>query len=274
MFDLPTEFSGSNQTPIHPSVGISLAESKPLLGEEEEWEGECGNDESSNYGSEDEDECESDASSSPASSEVPPTESEQFEASEAAGRAAARSQIPSTEGELFEAAEAAGRAAARPHDDTQWISTDVERRLSTRKRIPTGDSALQYLVIEVPGDSTHRLVREVPRDSTHQHDLEDNIWGPSDYNFLTAQMSAKRGLRQFGQRGADMLMKELQQLIDRRVMRPRDARTLSQGEKKSALKYLMFLKEKHCRTVKGWGCANGRKQQLYKSNEETSSPTV
>ena len=31
LFDLPTEFSGSNQTPIHPSVGISLAESKLLL---------------------------------------------------------------------------------------------------------------------------------------------------------------------------------------------------------------------------------------------------
>ena len=74
----------------------------------------------------------------------------------------------------------------------------------------------------------------------HQHDLEDNIWGPSDYNFLTAQMSAKRGLHQFGQRGVDALMKELQQLIDRRVMRPRDARTLSQGEKKSALMYLCF----------------------------------
>ena len=185
-----------------------------------------------------------------------------------------RSQIPSTESELFEAAEAAGRAAARSHDDTQRRSTHVERRLSTRKRIPTGNSALQYLVREVPGDSTHRLVREVPRDSTHRHDLEDNIWGPSDYNFLTEQMSAKRGLRQFGQRGADTLMKELQQLINCRVMRPRDARTLSQGEEKSALKYLMFLKEKRCRTVKGWGWADGRKQRLYKSNEETSSPTV
>ena len=87
-------------------------------------------------------------------------------------------------------------------------------------------------------------------------------------------MSAKRGLRQFGQRGADTLMKELQQLIDQRVMRPRDARTLSQGGKKSTLKYLMFLKEKHCGKVKGWGCTDGRKQRLYKSKEETSSPTV
>ena len=31
LFDLPTEFTGSNQTPILPSVGISLAESKLLL---------------------------------------------------------------------------------------------------------------------------------------------------------------------------------------------------------------------------------------------------
>ena len=69
-------------------------------------------------------------------------------------------------------------------------------------------------------------------------------------------------------------MRELQQLIDRRVMHPRDARTVSQGEKKSALKYLMFLKEKHCRKVKWRGCANGRKQRLNKSKEETSSPTV
>ena len=65
-----------------------------------------------------------------------------------------------------------------------------------------------------------------------------------DYNFLTAKMSAKRGLRQFRQKGANPLMKELQQLIDWQVMRPCDANILSWGEKKSALKYLMFLKEK------------------------------
>ena len=94
------------------------------------------------------------------------------------------------------------------------------------------------------------------------------------YGFLMEQMSAKKGLRQFGQKGADALMKELQQLIDRRVMHPRDATTLSRSEKYSTLKYLMFRKEKRCGKVKGRGCADGRKQQLYKSKEETSSPTV
>ena len=51
-----------------------------------------------------------------------------------------------------------------------------------------------------------------------------------DYNFLTTQMSAKRGLRQFGQKGANTLMKELQQLIDRWVMHPCDVNILSWGE--------------------------------------------
>ena len=36
----------------------------------------------------------------------------------------------------------------------------------------------------------------------------------------------------------------------------------------------MFLKEKRCGTIKGRGCADGRKQRLYKTKEETSSPTV
>ena len=36
----------------------------------------------------------------------------------------------------------------------------------------------------------------------------------------------------------------------------------------------MYLKQKRCGRIKGRGCADGRKQRLYKTNEETSSPTV
>ena len=36
----------------------------------------------------------------------------------------------------------------------------------------------------------------------------------------------------------------------------------------------MFLKEKRNGVIKGRGCANGRKQQLWKTKEETSSPTI
>ena len=80
-------------------------------------------------------------------------------------------------------------------------------------------------------------------------------------------MSAKKGLRQFRQKGADALMKELQQLIDQRVMHQRDATTLSRSEKYSDLKYLMFLKEKQCSKVKGRGCANVEGNNGYTSQK-------
>ena len=36
----------------------------------------------------------------------------------------------------------------------------------------------------------------------------------------------------------------------------------------------MFLKKKRCGRIKGRGCADGRKQRIYKTKEETSAPTV
>lgn len=92
--------------------------------------------------------------------------------------------------------------------------------------------------------------------------------------FLTAQMSAKAGLREFGQAGADAITKELEQLLYRKVMKGREPHTLTRDQRKAALKYLMFLKQKRCGRIKGRGCADGRKQRLYKSKEETSAPTI
>jgi hypothetical protein len=36
----------------------------------------------------------------------------------------------------------------------------------------------------------------------------------------------------------------------------------------------MYLKQKRCGKIKARGCADCRKQRLYKSKEKTSSPTV
>ncbi len=49
---------------------------------------------------------------------------------------------------------------------------------------------------------------------------------------------------------------------------------LTATERKGALRYLMFLKEKRCGTIKGRGCADGRPQRDYMTKQETSSPTV
>jgi hypothetical protein len=93
-------------------------------------------------------------------------------------------------------------------------------------------------------------------------------------SFVTAQMTAKAGLKYFGQDGANAIMVELEQLLYCKVMDGCKAGDLSKEQKKATLKYLMFLKQKRCGKIKGCGCADGRKQSLYKTKEKLSSPTV
>ena len=69
-------------------------------------------------------------------------------------------------------------------------------------------------------------------------------------------------------------MKELNQVVVMGVMSGCDAQTMSPEQKRKALRYLMFLKEKRCGRIKGRGCIDGRKQRLWKSKEDTTSPTV
>ena len=84
----------------------------------------------------------------------------------------------------------------------------------------------------------------------------------------------KKGLREFGASGMDAVMKEMKQLHDRKVMFPKNAKRLTREERLAALNYLMFLKEKRNGDIKGRGCADRRKQRIYKTKEETLSPTV
>ena len=93
-------------------------------------------------------------------------------------------------------------------------------------------------------------------------------------SFIMAQMSAKASIKQFGKEGKEAIMLELEQLLYHKVMQGHDAKTLTKQQKQAALKYLMFLKEKHCGKIKGRGCANGWKQRLYKTKDEMSSPMI
>ena len=90
----------------------------------------------------------------------------------------------------------------------------------------------------------------------------------------TGQMSMKKGLKVFGEPGYAAVKKEMQQLHNRKVMQPVNRKDLSPSQKKEALGYLMFLKKKQCGTIKGRGCADGRKQRAYITKEESTSPTI
>ncbi|KAG7366075.1 reverse transcriptase RNA-dependent DNA polymerase [Nitzschia inconspicua] len=91
---------------------------------------------------------------------------------------------------------------------------------------------------------------------------------------VTAQMTANKGVKVFGVAGEMAIEKELRQLLARDVMHGVHSKELTREQRRAALRYLMFLKEKRCGTIKGRGCADGRKQRLYKIKAETSSPAL
>jgi hypothetical protein len=87
-------------------------------------------------------------------------------------------------------------------------------------------------------------------------------------------MNVNKGLKQFGQKGAEAVIEEMRQLHYRNVIKPVYHDSLTKEERQKALRYLMFLKEKRCGKIKARGCADGRSQRLYKTKDETSAPTV
>ena len=91
---------------------------------------------------------------------------------------------------------------------------------------------------------------------------------------ILTQYPVGKGLKVFGQDGADAVKSEMMQLDMMNVMEPVHKRMLSYKERCDALPYLMFLKQKRSGKIKGRGCADGRRQRLYKTKEETSSPTA
>jgi hypothetical protein len=88
------------------------------------------------------------------------------------------------------------------------------------------------------------------------------------------QYSIKKGLKVFGEAGAEAVVSEMKQLDSMGVIEPKSAHMLTRAEKRASLEYLMFLKKKRCGRIKGRGCADGRKQRAYMTKEDTSAPTV
>jgi len=93
-------------------------------------------------------------------------------------------------------------------------------------------------------------------------------------NVMMTQMNIKQGIKALGEQGSDAMLKELNQLHERKALLPLRKEDMSYEQRKKALHYLMFLKEKHEGTIKARGCAYGRSQRDYTTKSDTSSPTV
>jgi hypothetical protein len=155
-----------------------------------------------------------------------------------------------------------------PETDDEIIVLDKEPNAK-----PTEDALNEQATIDQTKTDTygerskgHNLRPRRPRDYSHLHTTLAGI--------AMTQHSVKKGLKAFGDDGTQALLKELRQLHDRQVVKPKGPDEITRQQRHSALRCLMFLKKKRCRTIKARGCAEVRKQREYTSKEETSSPMV
>ena len=163
------------------------------------------------------------------------------------------------------------------------------RRRRARMRVPAkfrdgGEDLAPYDSSNLSADM-HMMSHDLSlTDYAHIYaSIHCGLGTPDEHNIMTSdevvttiltQFHVSKGLKVFGQEGANAVLKELKQLHDRMVMTPVSSTTISKQEKQAALQYLMFLKKKRSGKIKGRGCADGRKQRLYASKDNVSSPTV
>ena len=91
---------------------------------------------------------------------------------------------------------------------------------------------------------------------------------------ILTQYTLSKGLQVFGPLGKEAVFREMQQLHQWKVCEPCKATDLFAEQHKASLGYLMFLKQKRSGQIKGWGCADGRKQCMHTGKEQKTSPTV
>ena len=94
------------------------------------------------------------------------------------------------------------------------------------------------------------------------------------HGWVMTQMSAKAGIRRFGDAARDAMRREFRQLDEKGVFEPILATDINPGVKKQALRCINVIKEKRCGKIKGRTCADGRPQRNLYEKAETSSPTA
>jgi hypothetical protein len=87
-------------------------------------------------------------------------------------------------------------------------------------------------------------------------------------------MSAKRGLKMFGEEAANAIITEFTQLHNKKVFEGRHFNDMTPEEKKGALRAITVIKEKQCGKIKGRTVADGRSQCSLYEPQHTASPTV
>ena len=93
-------------------------------------------------------------------------------------------------------------------------------------------------------------------------------------NVMLTQMTANRGIKNFGEKAVAAILKEYDQLNKLNVFGSLNPDSLSREEKRKALRAINLIKQKRCGRIKARTCADGRPQRSYVPRDEAASPTV
>jgi len=91
---------------------------------------------------------------------------------------------------------------------------------------------------------------------TMTQSTKDSITLPKTHaNIMMTQLNVQEGLKAYGEKGDEAIMKEISQLHTRKALLPCNRNDMTYDERKKALRYLMFLKEKRDGSIKQgvWG---------------------
>ena len=107
---------------------------------------------------------------------------------------------------------------------------------------------------------TSRKLPMLPREYGKLHavlHVEEQLW--QMHHTLLAQYWVNKGLRLYKEECAESVLKGLRQLHQKLAIYPNEPTKMMREEKQYAPRYLMFLKKKRCRCIKGRRCANFQK---------------
>ena len=105
-------------------------------------------------------------------------------------------------------------------------------------------------------------------------DEVDDVIGARILEYVLAQHSLNRGLKNYGEKGEHATKKELKQLHDPATIVPVDPKDITGEDKHKAIASLMFLTAKHDGSIKAQACADGHKQQECMGKTEMALPTA
>ena len=183
----------------------------------------------------------------------------------------------------YEAHEANAEANEEDNEDVDEGAFEEQPRYNLR---PRGQTRTNFnSAIDNPhNDRSYFPPTQLAMANSNQQDTQlDDLASLQRYAFTfiikhmaatCTQMSERVGLRKHGKAAEEALMKEFTQLEQMNAYVSIDPSTLTNEQKRAALRALNLFKEKRNGVLKGRTCADGRPQRNMYDKSQTASPTV